>query len=205
MYSFSWEIFSPISGQPARTITAADYSLAVAEARGFHADLSWSWMLACRKLSGIRRLLGTLWKQVRSYVEFYSHPAQEGLQAAADVAVVVDDLDPSDDDDLMARHNIPFKVLFLELAVGRYEGVDVVVVFAKPAASNGDSTRQHLASQGKPSWWWMHRVIIAFWFPIKRRISWANVSGSDTGSESSSTFPLPTAYDTACSFNWTAA
>jgi len=37
MYSFSWN--SPTAGQLARTNTAADYSLAVAEAGAFHADL----------------------------------------------------------------------------------------------------------------------------------------------------------------------
>ena len=140
-----------LSGQPARTITAADYSLAVAEAGAFHADLILELDAGLQKaLSQRDPQAWTLWKQVRSYVEFYSHPAQEGLQAAADVAVVVDDLDPSDEAmNLMARHNIPFKVsLPSNLQSEDMEGVDVVVVFAKPDKELAIQL-EHLASQGK--------------------------------------------------------
>src|ERR1035438_4690406 len=75
-----------------------------------------------------------LWNQVRSYADFYSHTAEQGLEAAANVAVVVDDLDTSDEAmNLLARHNIPFKVLRpADLRSGDLEGFDVVVVFAKP-------------------------------------------------------------------------
>ena len=75
---------------------------------------------------------------------------RQGLQAAADVAVVVDDLDPSDEAmNLMARHNIPFKVsLPTNLQSEDMEGVDVVVVFAKPDKELAIQL-EHLASQGK--------------------------------------------------------
>ena len=149
MYSFSWN--PPSAGQPARTITGADYSLAVAEAGAFHAHL------VLELDSGLQKALSqrdpqawTLWKQVRSYAGFYSHPAQEVLQAAADVAGVVDDLDPSDEAlNLMARHNIPFKVsLATNLRSEDLEGVDVVVVFAKAEKELAIQLEQ-LASQGK--------------------------------------------------------
>lgn len=149
MYSFSWN--SPTAGQLARTNTAADYSLAVAEAGAFHADLILELDAGLQKaLSQRDRQAWTLWKQVRSYAEFYSHPAQEGLQAAADVAVVVDDLDPSDEAmNLMARHNIPFEVSSAtNLQSEDMEGVDVVVVFAKPDKKLAFQL-EHLASQGK--------------------------------------------------------
>jgi protein-tyrosine-phosphatase len=149
MYGFSWN--PPVAGQPAKTITAADYSLAAAEAGAFHADL------ILELDSGLQKALSqrdpqawTLWKQVRSYAEFHSKPAQATLQAAADVAVVVDDLDPSDEAmNLMARHNIPFKVsLPTNLQSEDMEGVDVVVVFAKPDKELAIQL-EHLASQGK--------------------------------------------------------
>jgi protein-tyrosine-phosphatase len=71
---------------------------------------------------------------VRSYADFYSHTGEQGLEAAANVAVVVDDLDTSEEAmNLLARHNIPFKVLRpADLRSGDLEGFDVVVVFAKP-------------------------------------------------------------------------
>ena len=149
MYSFSWN--PPLAGQPARTITAADYSLAVAEAGAFHADLILELDAGLQKaLSQRDPQAWTLWKQVRSYAEFYSPPAQEGLEAAADVAAVVDDLDPSDEAmNLMARHNIPFKVLLpANLESEDMDGVDVVVVFAKPDKELVNQL-EHLASQGK--------------------------------------------------------
>ena len=53
-----------------------------------------------------------LWNQVRPYVSFYSNTTGPRLKAVANVAVVVDDLDPSDETmNLLARHNIPFDPL----------------------------------------------------------------------------------------------
>lgn len=149
MYSFSWN--PPVAAQPAKTITAADYSLALAEGGAFHADLILELDAGLQKaLTERNPQAWTIWKQVQSYTEFYSHPAQTGLQAAADVVVVVDDLDPSDEAmNLMARHNIPFKVsLPTGLQSEDMEGVDVVVVFAKPEKEFAIQL-EHLASQGK--------------------------------------------------------
>ena len=75
----------------------------------------------------------TFWKQVRSYVDFCAHAGEQALEAAANVAVVVDDLDTSDEVmNLLARHNIPFKVFLpSDLRVASFEAFDVVVVFAK--------------------------------------------------------------------------
>jgi protein-tyrosine-phosphatase len=149
MYTFSWN--PPVAAQPAKTITAADYSLALAEGGAFHADLILELDVGLQKaLTERDPQAWALWKQVRSYAEFYSHPEQEGLQAAADVAVVVDDLDPSDEAmNLMARHNIPFKVLLAtNLQSQDMEGVDVIVVFAKPDKELAIEL-EHLAKQGK--------------------------------------------------------
>jgi len=140
-----------VAAQPAKTITAADYSLALAEGGAFHADLILELDVGLQKaLTERDPQAWALWKQVRSYAEFYSHPELEGLQAAADVVVVVDDLDPSDEAmNLMARHNIPFKVSRpTGLQSEDMEGVDVVVVFAKPEKEFAIQL-EHLASQGK--------------------------------------------------------
>ncbi len=135
LYSFSWNGSTNESNpgkQPA--ITPTDYSLAVAEACSFQADL----ILDLEE--GMQRALSEqdpqakiFWKQVRSYVDFCAPTGKQALEAAANVAVVVDDLDTSDEVmNLLARHNIPFKVFLpSDLSAENFASFDVVVVFAK--------------------------------------------------------------------------
>ena len=132
LYSYSWNESG--SGQQQQSITPTDYSLAVAEACASHADL----MLELE--DHLQIALGEndpqawiFWKQVRPYVEFCAHESDQGLEAAANVAVVVDHLDTTDEVmNLLARHNIPFKVFLPpDLKAGDFERFDVVVVFAK--------------------------------------------------------------------------
>jgi hypothetical protein len=133
LYTFSWRGLSDSGQQPAPT--AEDYSLAVAEAGSFHANLILELDERLQKaLSEHDPEAWTLWNQVRPYASFYAHTAEQGLEAAANVAVVFDDLDTSDEAmNLLARHNIPFKVLRLaDLKSMDLEGFDLVVVFAKP-------------------------------------------------------------------------
>ena len=148
VYSFSWKQSSE-SGSPA--LTAADYSLAVAEAGAFHADLILN--IDKNLLSGLSAhdpAAWARWNEVRSHAEFYSRTAEQRTDAAANVAVVVDDLNPTDENmNLLARHNLPFKVLSaLDLKLGSFEGFDVVVVFAKPD-TEGCRRIVDLATQGK--------------------------------------------------------
>ena len=148
LYSFSWKQSSE-SGAPA--LTAADYSLAVAEAGAFHADLILN--IDKHLLSGLSAhdpAALTSWNEVRSHAEFYTHTAAPEADAAANVAVVVDDLDPTDENmNLLARHNLPFKVLSpLDLKSGSFEGFDVVVVFAK-SDTEGSRRIADLATRGK--------------------------------------------------------
>ena len=150
MYTFSWE--APTDSGPDRpTFTADDYSLAVAEAGAYHADLILE--LDERLQKGLEQhdpQAWTLWNQVRVYEKFYSNRRERAAEAAANVAIVVDRLDPSDEVmNLLARHNIPFKVLLADdLRVENLHGFDVLVVFAKP--DQAASKRIHeLATQGK--------------------------------------------------------
>jgi protein-tyrosine-phosphatase len=134
LYAFSWGGLSD-SGQQPLAPTAEDYSLAVAEAGALHADLILE--LDERLQKALREHdpeAWTLWNHVRRYSDFYAHSGEQGLEAAANVAVVVDDLDTSDEAmNLLARHNIPFKVLKpADLKSDDLEGFDVLVVFAKP-------------------------------------------------------------------------
>src|SRR5713226_4245754 len=131
LYSFSWNGSNP--GQQQQAITATDYSLAVAEACAFHADLMLELEDRVQKALGEQDPQAKIfWKQVRSYVDFCAHAGEQGLEAAANVAVVVDDLDTSDEVmNLLARHNIPFKVFLPNDLKVDFEGFDLVVVFAK--------------------------------------------------------------------------
>jgi hypothetical protein len=133
LYTFSWGLSD--SGPEQKGATATDYSLAVAEAGAFHADLILQLEERLqRALSNHAPEAWTLWNQVRSYATFYSDQSEQRLESAANVAVVVDDLDTSDEAmNLMARHNIPFKVLLpADLKLGGLESFNVVVVFVKP-------------------------------------------------------------------------
>ena len=150
LYTFSWGGLSD-SWQQEPALTAGDYSLAVAEAGAFHADLMLELDDRLQKgLSEHDPQARTLWKQVRLYANFYSHSAEQAMEAAANVAVVVDDLDTSDEAmNLLARHNIPFKVLHpADLRSEAFEGFDVVVVFAKPDRAACERIGD-LATQGK--------------------------------------------------------
>jgi len=133
LYTFSWN--EPSDGEQKPILSAADYSLAIAEAGAFHADF------ILRPDENLQKALSehnagawTLWNQVRTYANFYSNPAEQGMEPAANVAVVLDNLDPSDEVmNLLARHNLPFKALGRsDLDREELEGYDVVIVFAKP-------------------------------------------------------------------------
>lgn len=150
LYSFSWGGRSD-SGQQQSALTADDYSLAVAEAGAFHADLILELDDRLQKgLSEHDPHARALWTQVRLYATFYSQTSRQAIEAAANVAIVVDDLDTSDEAmNLLARHNIQFKVFRpADLRSEDFGRFDVVVVFAKPDGS-ASKRLSELSTQGK--------------------------------------------------------
>jgi hypothetical protein len=150
LYTFSWPVpEGPAQDRP--TLTADDYSLAVAEAGAYRADLLLELDEQLQKgLSQHDPQAWALWNQVRLYAKFYSNRPQRATEAAADVAIVADDLDPSDEVvNLLARHNIPFKVLRpADLRSEDLHGFGVLVVFAKPDQAASQRIID-LATQGK--------------------------------------------------------
>ena len=146
LYTFSW-------GDEAqhKTLTADDYSLAIAEAGAFHADLllqvedELEAALTRRDPEAL-----ALWNHVRSALKFSNHPNESSSQPAANVAVVVDQLDPSDEVlNLLSRHNIPFQMfLTSDLKTSEFKGFDVVIVFAKPDAESSERIN-NLAAAGR--------------------------------------------------------
>ncbi len=150
LYTFSWDV----SGEhQQKTLNAADYSLAVAEAGAFHADL----LLQLdphlqHALADHDAQAWALWNQVRDVAKFYSDEKEKEseLEPAANVGLVVDDLDPSDEvSNLLARHNIPFQLLLTaDLHAANLAPFNVLIVFAKPDAAIAKQIAA-LASSGK--------------------------------------------------------
>ena len=150
MYTFSWLAPSD-PGQDRPLLTADDYSLAVAEAGAFHADLILELDDRLQKgLSHHDPQAWALWNQVLLYVKFYSNRPERATEAAANVAIVVDALDTTDEVmNLLARHNIPFKVLRpAGLRSQDLHAFDLLVVFAKPDQPTSQRITD-LATQGK--------------------------------------------------------
>jgi len=83
-------------------------------------------------------------------VKFYSDRSEGALQPAANVAVVVDHLDPRDEVlNLLARHNIPFQILLpADLNAVGLDSFSVVLVFAKPDRVASEHIAS-LATRGK--------------------------------------------------------
>jgi hypothetical protein len=150
LYTFSWLGLSD-SGHPKPALTADDFSLALAEAGAFHADLILELDDHLQKaLSERAPAAWILWNHVRSYANFYSPASETLLEAAANVALVVDDLDITDEAmNLLARHNIPFKVLLPpDLKTNDLDGFALIVVFAKPDNATCERIAD-LATHGK--------------------------------------------------------
>lgn len=144
LYTFSWS-----DQQPQTILTADDYSLAVAEAGAFHADLVLQ--LDEHLQQGLNNQdadAWALWKQVRSTLKFSADAAARELQPAANVAVIADQLDPGDEVmNLLSRHNIPFQVLTPADLKTELTGFDIAIVLAKPDAESAERIK-NLATAG---------------------------------------------------------
>lgn len=136
LYTFSWAD----QGRQ-RTLTADDYSLAVAEAGAFHADLVLQ--LDEHLQQGLHHHdveALALWNQVRSVLKFSTDGTETNVLPAANVAVVVEQLDTNDEVlNLLSRHNIPFQVLLAaDLKTEELKGFDLLIVFPKPDRENAE-------------------------------------------------------------------
>jgi hypothetical protein len=148
LYTFAW--VTSDQGQQ-RFVTASDYSLAVAEAGAFHADIVLQLDKRLqRALSNHDPEAWAQWSQVRSMANFHSDLTDGGLQPAANVAVVLDRLDARDEAlNLLARHNIPFQVfLAADLNAVGVGDFNLVIVFAKPDKVAAERIAS-LATRGK--------------------------------------------------------
>ena len=150
LYTFSW-LGSDARPQE-RSPSATDYSLAIGEAGAFRADLVLDVDEHLQKsLNAKDPGAWKLWREALDYADFYSRDrADARLQAAANIAVIVGNLDTGDEVmNLMARHNLPFKALReSDLQSSALEHFDVIVVFAKPDRESRQRLND-LARRGK--------------------------------------------------------
>ena len=111
LYTFSWGASD--QGQQT-TLTASDYLLAVAEAGAFHTDLLLQLDAHLQQaLADHEAQAWALWNLSPGCCEvLFRWGKRAELKDAANVAVVVDQLDTGDEVmNLLARHNIPFQVV----------------------------------------------------------------------------------------------
>jgi hypothetical protein len=133
LYTFSWDVSNEVVKKQGPS--AADYSLAVAEAGAFHADLLLEVHPRQEKglASGDKDTLAS-WNRVKRNIEFYERGNPGAKESAARVGVLTNDYDSSYEAlNLMARHNIPYRVLHsADVKARDLEGFDVVIAFAAP-------------------------------------------------------------------------
>jgi hypothetical protein len=148
LYTFSWDESDPMVKQNGPK--PADYSRAVAEAGAFHADL----ILPVHEhqqtglASGDKWTLAD-WEQVKKTVAFYDRTKNVKKEAVA-VAVLTDDYNTSYEAiNLMARHNIPYRVLHsADTKAADLAGYELIVAFSTPRKELADALRAFAEQDG---------------------------------------------------------
>jgi hypothetical protein len=136
LIDFQWDLSGPLQQQLGPSME--DYSLAVAEAGALHSDLILHLHPSLEKALVSGSPDGWLvWNRVAKYIEFYRREGERPVAIPVTVGVVTDNYDASyEASNLMARHNIPYRVLSAShLTSQDLQGLALVVVFSQPAAA----------------------------------------------------------------------
>jgi hypothetical protein len=133
LYEFQWDLEDSLRQEygPA----PADYSLAVAEAGVFHADLILN--LHPSLQTGLSRDVPAAWavlKEIKRYLAFSAREAKNTGEPDAHVGVITDTYQKAYEPiNLLGRHNIPFAVVAApELKPGSLHAFGLVIVFRVP-------------------------------------------------------------------------
>ncbi|HEX5482220.1 MAG TPA: hypothetical protein VFZ08_06295, partial [Terriglobia bacterium] len=150
LISFKWNLIDPSEqryGPP-----PSDYKLAVAEAGSFHADLILPLHPRLQQdLTERKPQAWRAWAAIRRYIRFYSPAgAREGMRPIGNVGVITDSYESSyEAANLLARHNIPFRVLPpAALENGNLKNLALVAVFNPMDAAAARSVEQFAANGG---------------------------------------------------------
>jgi len=150
VYTFSWDESDALVKEHGPK--PVDYALAIAEAGAYHADLILEVHATQQKglASGDRGTL-TDWEQVRRYLEIYKrNDGAAATQAEARVGVLTEEYESTYEAlNLMARHNIPFRVMKAsEVKPSDLAKLDVAIVFAMPGKTLVTAIQEFAANGG---------------------------------------------------------
>lgn len=147
LYSFEWELNDSL--QKLQGPNVEDYLLAITEAGAFHADLVLNLHESLQKaLSQNDADAMNAWKQMQRYLEFYSRKIDPSVDPAANIGVLAGDYKKSYEPiNLLARHNIPFRILRpTELTPDHLRQFDMLVVLG--SATQNIKSITDFASRG---------------------------------------------------------
>jgi hypothetical protein len=173
LYSFNWNSIGTAQQQGPE---ASDYALAVAESGAFKADLILS--LHETLQSGLAQndpKAWALWKPITNYLHFYQQNGRR-LIPEANVAVVTDDNpDSFEAINLLARHNIPVRVLRPnQLSQSTLHNFDIIILFPSLGLHLIEAISEFAAS-GRTA------VLVN---PPERTYPWHSAKGISTGDAS---------------------
>jgi len=149
LFSFSWDLTDPLEKQQGPG--AEDYALAVAEAGAMHADVILPIHPNLQKgLAEGDKAAWREWDRMKTYLSFYSGVSSPELQPVGEIAVVTDHYeDAYEAMNLMARHNITFRVLSPNEVTARgLSGSPLVILFSTPDARAAHALQAFSAAGG---------------------------------------------------------
>jgi hypothetical protein len=132
VYTFSWELNDSL--QQASGPSADDYALAIAESGAIHADLLLNLHQSLQKrLVEDQPVAWVTWRKMVSYLRFASGEHARGVHPWSNVGVITDNYDAAYEPmNLMARHNIPFRVVQDGVTARGLQGLSLITVFTPP-------------------------------------------------------------------------
>ena len=149
LFSFSWDLTDPLEKQVGPR--AEDYALAVAEAGAMHAYVILPIHPNLQKgLAEGDKAAWREWDRVKTYLSFYSKGSSPESQSVGEVAVVTDHYqDAYEAMNLMARHNITFRVLPPnEVTAQGLSVTQLAILFSTPDARAAHALQAFSAAGG---------------------------------------------------------
>lgn len=149
VYTFQWELTDTLQRQLGPS--AANYSLAIAEAGALHSDI----ILNIHEPLQVGLAKGdsaswALWNQVKRYLVFSAYHQGHSYRPLAYVGVVTDSFVKSYEAvNLLARHNIPFRIIrHTDLKSASMNDLDIAILFHAPERDSLATVHEFTARGG---------------------------------------------------------
>ncbi|MBV9483935.1 MAG: hypothetical protein JO249_24770 [Acidobacteria bacterium] len=141
LYTFSWQLSDSLEQQTGPTIE--DYALAIVESGSLHADLVLHLHESLQKgLVSNQAVAWKNWQKLLACLRFTTAAATADLAPWSDVGALTDDYETAYEPmNLMARHNIPFRVLHGDVTEDALSGLKLIAVFTPPGQAKADALR----------------------------------------------------------------